>query len=52
MAEEPVHLVAVIGAGPAGLFAARALAAAGARVILLNRDIKLGGLADYGIFLN
>jgi ferredoxin--NADP+ reductase len=52
MADEPVHLVAVIGAGPAGLFAARALAAAGARVILLNRDIKPGGLAEYGIFLN
>src|SRR5258705_10871139 len=52
MADEPVHLVAVIGAGPAGLFAARALAAAGARVVLLNRDIKPGGLAEYGIFLN
>ena len=52
MADNPVHLVAVIGAGPAGLFAARALAAAGARVVLLNRDIKPGGLAEYGIFLN
>ncbi len=52
MADEPVHLVAVIGAGPAGLFAARALAATGARVVLLNRDIKPGGLAEYGIFLN
>jgi len=52
MADDPVHLVAVIGAGPAGLFAARALAAAGARVVLLNRDIKPGGLAEYGIFLN
>ena len=52
MANEPVHLVAVIGAGPAGLFAARALAATGARVVLLNRDIKPGGLAEYGIFLN
>jgi ferredoxin--NADP+ reductase len=44
--------VAVIGAGPAGLFATRALAAAGCRVLLLNRDIKPGGLAEYGIFLN
>ncbi|MGH7366194.1 MAG: FAD-dependent oxidoreductase [Candidatus Rokuibacteriota bacterium] len=52
MTENPVHLVAVIGAGPAGLFAARALATAGARVVLLNRDIKPGGLAEYGIFLN
>ena len=52
MADDPVHLVAVIGAGPAGLFAARALAATGARMVLLNRDIKPGGLAEYGIFLN
>src|SRR5260221_5526296 len=50
MADEPVHLVAVIGAGPAGLYAARQLAMAGARVVLLNRDIKPGGLAEYGIF--
>jgi ferredoxin--NADP+ reductase len=42
--------VAVIGAGPAGLFAARQLAQAGVRVVLLNRDIKAGGLAEYGIY--
>jgi len=52
MIDQPLHLVAVIGAGPAGLFATRALAAAGCRVLLLNRDIKPGGLAEYGIFLN
>lgn len=52
MAEEPGHVVAVVGAGPAGLFATRALAAAGCRVLLLNRDIKPGGLAEYGIFLD
>ncbi|HZP38220.1 MAG TPA: FAD-dependent oxidoreductase [Methylomirabilota bacterium] len=52
MTDEAVHVVAVIGAGPAGLFATRALAAQGCRVILLNRDIKPGGLAEYGIFLN
>ena len=52
MADDPVHVVAVVGAGPAGLFAARALAAAGCRVLLLNRDIKPGGLAEYGIFLD
>jgi len=52
MSDDRVHLVAVIGAGPAGLFATRALAAQGARVLLLNRDIKPGGLAEYGIFLN
>ena len=44
------YLVAVIGAGPAGLFAARQLAMAGAHVVLLNRDIKPGGLAEYGIY--
>jgi ferredoxin/flavodoxin---NADP+ reductase len=49
---EAVHAVVVGGAGPAGLFAARALAAEGARVLLLNRDVKPGGLAEYGIFLN
>ena len=52
MADEQVHLVAVIGAGPAGLFATRALAAQGSRVVLINRDVKPGGLAEYGIFLN
>jgi ferredoxin--NADP+ reductase len=44
------YLVAVVGAGPAGLFAARQLAMAGARVVLLNRDVKPGGLAEYGIY--
>jgi ferredoxin--NADP+ reductase len=44
------HYVAVIGAGPAGLFAARELASQGARVVLFNRDIKPGGLAEYGIY--
>src|SRR5439155_19764749 len=41
-----------VDSGPAVLFAARALAAAGCRVLLLIRDIKPGGLAEYGIFLN
>jgi ferredoxin/flavodoxin---NADP+ reductase len=44
------YLVAVVGAGPSGLFAARQLAAEGACVVLLNRDIKPGGLAEYGIY--
>ncbi|MCL4259968.1 MAG: FAD-dependent oxidoreductase [Anaerolineales bacterium] len=44
--------VAVIGAGPAGMFGARELARAGARVSLFNRDIKPGGLAEYGIYLD
>ncbi|MRR31258.1 FAD-binding protein, partial [bacterium] len=44
--------VAVIGAGPAGLFAAKELATQGIKVTLINRDIKPGGLAEYGIFHN
>ncbi|HWQ84697.1 MAG TPA: FAD-dependent oxidoreductase, partial [Anaerolineales bacterium] len=46
------YQVVVIGAGPAGLFAARQLALQGAHVVLLNRDIKPGGLAEYGIYHN
>lgn len=46
------YIVAVIGAGPAGLYAARQLALEGAEVILINRDIKPGGLAEYGIYYN
>ncbi|HET9590511.1 MAG TPA: FAD-dependent oxidoreductase [Anaerolineales bacterium] len=46
------YFVAVIGAGPAGLFGARELAKQGARVVLFNRDIKPGGLAEYGIYPN
>jgi ferredoxin--NADP+ reductase len=42
--------VAVVGAGPAGLFAARELASLGARVAIFNRDVKPGGLAEYGIY--
>ncbi len=42
--------VAVIGAGPAGLYAADYLAKNGAQVALINRDIKYGGLAEYGIY--
>ena len=44
------YLVAVIGAGPAGLYAAKQLASQGAYVVLINRDIKPGGLAEYGIY--
>ncbi len=46
------HLVIVVGAGPAGIYASRKLLEAGHTVLLLNRDIKPGGLAEYGIFLN
>ncbi len=44
------NLVAVIGAGPAGLYAAKKLAKLGAQVVIFNRDIKPGGLAEYGIY--
>jgi len=46
------YFVAVVGAGPAGLFGARELANQGVRVALFNRDIKPGGLAEYGIYPN
>lgn len=44
------HLVAVVGAGPAGLYAAQYLARHGVHVVLFNRDIRPGGLAEYAIF--
>lgn len=42
--------VAIIGAGPAGLFAAEKLSQEGIAVALFNRDIKPGGMAEYGIY--
>ncbi len=45
-------LVVVIGAGPAGLFASRLLATNNVHVVLLNRDIIPGGLAEYGIYFD
>jgi ferredoxin--NADP+ reductase len=44
------HLVAMVGAGPAGIYGSRKLIEAGHTVVLLNRDVKPGGLAEYGIF--
>ena len=46
------NLVLVIGAGPAGIYGTRKLTEAGHVVVLLNRDIKPGGLAEYGIFFD
>ncbi|MGH7809825.1 MAG: FAD-dependent oxidoreductase [Candidatus Binatia bacterium] len=46
------HLVALVGAGPAGIYGTRKLTEAGHRVVLINRDIKPGGLAEYGIFVD
>ncbi len=48
--DSKTYLAAVIGAGPAGLFAAQTLARKGVKVVVFNRDIKPGGLAEYGIF--
>ena len=44
------HVILLVGAGPAGMAVASTLAKAGHEVIILNRDIKFGGLAEYGIF--
>lgn len=44
------YYVAVVGAGPAGMFAARELARNNVKVVIFNRDIKPGGLAEYGIY--
>ncbi len=50
MGDNPQHQLVVIGAGPAGLYAARELAVNGVSVAIINRDIKPGGLAEYGIY--
>ena len=47
---EQSYYAAVVGAGPAGMFAARELARSGVKVVIFNRDIKPGGLAEYGIY--
>lgn len=52
MSNQTGRHVAVIGAGPAGLYAAQKLAAQGYGVAIFNRDIKPGGLVEYGIFLD
>jgi ferredoxin--NADP+ reductase len=46
------HLVVLVGAGPAGIYGARKLAEAGHEVVIINRDIKPGGLVEYGIYFN
>lgn len=46
------HVVIVVGCGPAGMSVANLMSKAGHEVLLLNRDIKFGGLAEYGIFPN
>ena len=44
------HVIIVVGAGPAGMAVASSLAKAGHEIVILNRDVKFGGLAEYGIF--
>jgi ferredoxin/flavodoxin---NADP+ reductase len=46
------RLVVTIGAGPAGIYGVRKLAEAGHEVVIINRDIKPGGLVEYGIYFN
>src|SRR6266705_5801947 len=46
------HLIIVVGAGPAGLSVTNLMSKQGHEVVVLNRDIKFGGLAEYGIFPN
>ncbi len=50
MSAQSTHVIIVAGAGPAGMAVASSLSKAGHEVIILNRDIKFGGLAEYGIF--
>ena len=52
MHEREEHLVIMIGAGPAALYATAKLAQKGHTVVILNKDIKPGGLAEYGIYLS
>jgi len=48
--EQGTDFVAVVGAGPAGIYTAKKLASFGNQVVIFNRDIKPGGLAEYGIY--
>jgi len=50
MTAQQKHVIIVAGAGPAGMAVAASLGKAGHDIIILNRDIKFGGLAEYGIF--
>ncbi len=50
--ERKGHLVVMVGAGPAALYSTGKIAAKGHTVVILNKDIKPGGLAEYGIYLS
>lgn len=44
--------ILIIGAGPASLYAAQELIKHDKNIVILNRDIKPGGLAEFGIYPN
>ncbi|AWV89411.1 FAD-dependent oxidoreductase [Bradymonas sediminis] len=46
------YTIAMIGAGPAALYSTDKLVNAGHNVVIINRDIKPGGLAEFGIYPN
>ncbi len=48
--QQAAHLIIVVGAGPAGLSVANRMSKDGHQVVVINRDVKFGGLAEYGIF--
>lgn len=50
MSAQGKHVIIVAGAGPAGMAVAASLSKSSHEIIILNRDIKFGGLAEYGIF--
>ncbi len=50
MSASGMYLVTIVGAGPAGIYAADRLAKENVHIVLLNRDVKPGGLAEYGIY--
>lgn len=52
MTEQRSYNIAIVGAGPAALYAAQKLDKEGHRVAIVNRDIKHGGLAEFGIYPN
>lgn len=52
MSDSMQYNIAIVGAGPAALYAAQRLAKEGHAVALFNRDIKHGGLAEFGIYPN
>jgi ferredoxin--NADP+ reductase len=49
---DQTYTIAVLGAGPAAIYGADKLAEAGHEIVMLNRDIKPGGLAEFGIYPN